>query len=131
MVLDLDRFKSVNDQFGHQTGDFLLQEVSKRFLSVLRKEDLLARIGGDEFCVLLMEIKDIEDARIIAEKLILSLKDPIMFGAEKMMVSPSIGIAIYPSMGHSAAELLKNADKAMYCKKRTNGNGFEFYNPAM
>lgn len=128
MLLDLDRFKIVNDQLGHQAGDFLLQEVSKRFLSVLRKEDLLARVGGDEFCVLLVEIKDIEDARVIAEKLILSLKDPIMFGAEKMIVSPSIGIAIYPLMGRSASELLKNADKAMYCKKRANGNGFEFYN---
>lgn len=128
MVVDLDRFKNINDQFGHQMGDFLLQEVSRRFQSVLRKEDLLARVGGDEFCVLLTEIKKIDDAKIIAEKLILSLKSPIVFNSHEMVISSSIGISVYPGMGETASELIKNADKAMYDVKNTSRNDFKFYN---
>jgi len=118
LFIDLDRFKTINDVLGHECGDLLLKEVTKRFQQTLREEDTLARLGGDEFGLLITQIDQQEQVELIAKKILQSLKDPFLLAAEKITVTPSIGIAVYPIAGQSVSTLMRSADKAMYQVKK-------------
>jgi diguanylate cyclase (GGDEF)-like protein/PAS domain S-box-containing protein len=128
LFVDLDRFKPVNDNYGHQAGDFLLCEVAKNLRSQLRDTDTLARIGGDEFVVLLPEIQTRQRARVIADKLFNHLKSlTIRFETASITVSSSVGGVVYPDDAVTAADLIKLADEAMYQVKTTSRNAVKFY----
>jgi diguanylate cyclase (GGDEF)-like protein len=119
LVMDLDRFKEVNDTFGHHTGDQLLQQLGQRLGSVLRASDTIARLGGDEFAVLL-PTASVEDARHIAERLLQVLEEPFSLGGLQLEIDASIGIALSPDHGLDAETLLRRADVAMYVAKRSS-----------
>jgi len=131
MFIDLDRFKLVNDTLGHVKGDELLQQVAVRLKGCLRKGDTLARQGGDEFTIMLPELRDRNDARVIADKFLECLDESFELDGNEMHVSASIGIAIYPSDGESVDELLRHADIAMYQVKARGKNGHSFYHDSM
>ena len=125
LILDLDDFKEINDTLGHQAGDNLLIEVGKRIKNVLREVDTVARIGGDEFSILLPHT-DEEQAIVISQKILSSLIDTIEIDGIDVSVSASIGVSIYPDHGSNVETLLRHADVAMYVAKR-NKIGFEVY----
>lgn len=125
LFLDLDRFKNINDSLGHAAGDSLLQQISKRFKSIIREEDLLARLGGDEFGILMSSLSNAEDAKMLATKLIDSLKNSFILEGEEIHITTSIGIAIYPVSGETASEIMHNADSAMYQAKHGGRNTFK------
>jgi diguanylate cyclase (GGDEF)-like protein/PAS domain S-box-containing protein len=131
MFLDLDRFKWVNDTLGHSIGDRLLQAVSQRLESCLRRGDTLARFGGDEFALILPNVNHDEDATIIADKILEELKEPFSIDDHDLYVTSSIGIAMYPEAGHTIEALIASADLAMYSVKDRGKNGYEFFDPAM
>jgi len=131
MFLDLDRFKLINDTLGHIVGDHLLQAVAMRLRHCLREGDTLARIGGDEFTLLLPEVESREDAEVIARKIIKSLKMPFKIDSHELFVSTSIGISHYPEDGETMESLIKHADIAMYSVKGSGKNGFQCYNDSM
>jgi diguanylate cyclase (GGDEF)-like protein/PAS domain S-box-containing protein len=131
MYLDMDRFKVINDSLGHLAGDRLLQVVASRLRSCLRGSDTLARVGGDEFNLLLPDIAGRDDAAMIARKILDQLKAPVVIDGYEVFVSFSIGIALYPEDGKSMNELVKNADMAMYHIKGRGKNGFEFFSDNM
>lgn len=131
MFLDLDRFKWVNDTLGHTTGDRLLQSVSQRLESCLRKGDTLARFGGDEFALILPSVNHKDDAAKIAEKVLEELREPFSIDEHELYVTSSIGIAMYPEAGHSIEALIASADLAMYAVKERGKNSYEFFNPTM
>jgi diguanylate cyclase (GGDEF)-like protein/PAS domain S-box-containing protein len=126
LLLDLDRFKEVNDVLGHHYGDQLLCAVSSRFRGLIRPDDLLARIGGDEFAVLLQPLHGIEQAIAVAERFGRSLAEPFSISGTPLYVESSIGIALYPDHGTSAVELLQRADAAMYGAKGAR-SGWQLY----
>lgn len=121
MFVDLDKFKSVNDTYGHRVGDELLQTIARRLSGCVRKSDTVARTGGDEFVVLLAEIAAREDAARIGAKLLEELSKPVILGGREIGISCSIGISLYPEDGRDGVSLLGNADLAMYHAKRTTG----------
>ncbi|MGZ5781344.1 MAG: diguanylate cyclase domain-containing protein, partial [Burkholderiaceae bacterium] len=129
MFIDLDKFKHINDTFGHEVGDKVLIEVANRLIKFTRKDDTVCRQGGDEFLYLLFEIKSETDAAIIAKKIIRTLNEPCPVktdnGDVNPNIMPSIGIAIYPKDGATPDVLIKNADKAMYQAKRDQ-TGYAF-----
>jgi diguanylate cyclase (GGDEF)-like protein/PAS domain S-box-containing protein len=127
MFLDLDRFKVVNDTLGHIIGDKLLQAVSHRLKKCLREGDTLARIGGDEFTLLLPEILDRSNSEYIAKKIISTLKNPFYIDKHELFVSTSIGIAHYPDDGLTMEALIKHADIAMYHVKDNGKDSYRFY----
>jgi diguanylate cyclase (GGDEF)-like protein/PAS domain S-box-containing protein len=131
MFIDLDRFKLVNDTLGHVKGDELLQQASVRLKDCLRRGDTLARQGGDEFTIVLPELRDREDARVIADKFLECLQKPFDLDGHQVHISASIGIAIYPVDGESIDELLRHADIAMYQVKALGKNGHSFYHASM
>ena len=131
LFLDLDRFKRVNDTLGHVVGDQLLQQVALRLKACLRSCDTLSRFGGDEFTVLLSELHDREDAARISHKLVECLSPPFRLAGFPLQISASVGIAVYPTDGDSAEELIGNADVAMYHVKVNGKNNHSFYSPAM
>lgn len=131
MFVDLDRFKLVNDTMGHVRGDELLQVVAGRLKDCLRRGDTLARIGGDEFTVVLPELRERLDAEIIAEKFLESFRQPFILDGSEVYISASIGIAVYPSDGETIDELLRHADIAMYHVKAQGKNGHSFYECTM
>ena len=131
MFIDLDRFKLVNDTMGHVTGDELLRQVAIRLKGCLRRGDTLARIGGDEFILLMTDLKDKQDAVEVAEKFLKSLQQPFYFGSNEAQISASIGIALYPDDGSSIDELIRHADLAMYHVKAQGKNGHGFYDASM
>ncbi|RBW50626.1 EAL domain-containing protein [Marinobacter sp. F3R11] len=131
MFLDLDRFKIINDTLGHAMGDRLLQAVTQRLESCLRKGDTLSRFGGDEFTLLLPSIRSPEDASQIARKLIKTLKTPFLLGEHEVFVGVSIGIAIYPDAGDSMDQLIQNADIAMYHVKAKGKDSYSFFSESM
>ncbi len=127
MFLDLDHFKEINDQLGHDAGDQLLSSVANRLESCIRKVDLIARLGGDEFAVVLDDVKNSDDARTVANKILSVLKEPHELGDASKKVGTSIGIAFYPDNGRDADGLIKAADEAMYVAKNEGRNDFRFY----
>ncbi|TFW17046.1 putative bifunctional diguanylate cyclase/phosphodiesterase [Duganella callida] len=131
MFVDLDRFKLVNDTLGHVKGDELLQQVAQRLKDCLRRGDTLARQGGDEFTIVLPELRDRQDAKAIAEKFLESLQRPFDLDGHEVHISASIGIAIYPGDGETIDELLRHADIAMYQVKALGKNGHSFYHDSM
>ncbi len=131
LFLDLDRFKFINDSLGHNIGDFLLKSAANRLVSCLRKDDVISRMGGDEFIVLLSEIDSEEDAVQISKKIITAMQKPFNINGLNLHVSTSIGIAIYPKDGRDEETLLKNADTAMYHAKEKGRNNYQLYNQSM
>ena len=130
LFVDLDRFKNINDTLGHDAGDFALREFSKRVRASLRASDTLARMGGDEFYVLIEELADGSYASTVAQKILHEASQPFFIHNQECHLSASIGIAIYPDDGVDARSLLKNADIAMYRAKADGKNTFHFYAPS-
>ena len=126
MFLDLDGFKKINDELGHERGDKLLIEVAERFSVTARKNDLVARLGGDEFAILIHEVPVMEELAILATRLIDSLSPTNMSASQERFVGVSIGIAVYPEDAENAAALLDSADQAMYLAKHGGKNRFRF-----
>ncbi|WP_342118969.1 putative bifunctional diguanylate cyclase/phosphodiesterase [Pseudoduganella sp. OTU4001] len=131
MFIDLDRFKLVNDTLGHVKGDELLQQAARRLKDCLRKGDTLARHSGDEFTIVLPELRDRADAKAIADKFQEALQLPFDLDGHVVHISASIGIAVYPTDGDSIEELLRHADIAMYQVKAQGKNGHSFYHASM
>lgn len=128
--IDLDGFKPVNDAFGHHVGDLLLREVALRLREQLRSQDTLARIGGDEF-VLLVRLNELDDAPRVAARQVSLLSKQFRVGEHDLQISASVGIALFPGNGLTAEELLMNADAAMYHAKGAGKNGYSFFDVSM
>lgn len=126
MFVDLDRFKPINDTHGHAVGDLVLKSAAQRLLAAVRVSDSIGRIGGDEFLVLLPRLADAESARIVAEKIVRALCEPIAVGELRLQLSCSIGIALYPRDGHDTTTLARHADQAMYRAKRGGRDRIRF-----
>jgi diguanylate cyclase (GGDEF)-like protein/PAS domain S-box-containing protein len=131
MFIDMDRFKTINDTLGHHVGDQLLIEVGRRLRDSVRESDIVSRLGGDEFIVVLTHIKDAMDAAPLADKILRSLRLPYFFEGKEMHSSPSIGIAVYPFDGEDGQTLMKNADTAMYHAKDHGRNNVQYFTPTM
>jgi diguanylate cyclase (GGDEF)-like protein len=123
-AIDLDHFKSINDNLGHQAGDSLLQQFSHRIQSLLRQTDTLARIGGDEFLLLLPDLATPDGAAKVARTILDALADPFTIEGNELVVTGSIGIAVAPRDGTDIPALHRSADAAMYVAKRRGRNGF-------
>lgn len=124
LFIDLDKFKPVNDNFGHQVGDCLLREVAQRIRSVVRANDIVGRLGGDEFLMIVESATDTLQANVIAEKIIRQITQPFQIEGQSVTVGVSIGIAHYPKDGNSADRIVQAADAAMYKAKQSGGNCF-------
>jgi diguanylate cyclase (GGDEF)-like protein/PAS domain S-box-containing protein len=131
MVFDLDNFKTVNDSLGHNYGDELLKHVAQIFQSQVRSEDTVSRQGGDEFTIVLAGMHQIEKIADIADGILQKLSQPINLSGHQVVISTSIGIAVYPNDADTYDELLRNADMAMYHAKEEGKNNFQFFMPAM
>ncbi|MCW8826519.1 MAG: EAL domain-containing protein [Gammaproteobacteria bacterium] len=131
LFLDLDDFKKVNDTMGHNMGDMLLIEASKRLRGAVRSGDTVGRLGGDEFIVLLGGLYDPVDAQPIAENLLNCLRNPFKLNERELTLTTSIGIAVYPNDGEDSSELLRNADSAMYHSKELGRNTYSYFTEAM
>jgi diguanylate cyclase (GGDEF)-like protein/PAS domain S-box-containing protein len=131
MFVDLDRFKTINDSLGHAVGDVLLKEVAQRLVKQLRIGDTICRIGGDEFVVVLPEIKRSADAAHVAQKVIEQLSQPVLVEERDLTVTPSIGIAVFPDDGRDAETLIRNSDAAMYHAKEMGRANYQFFTAEM
>jgi diguanylate cyclase (GGDEF)-like protein/PAS domain S-box-containing protein len=131
MFLDLDRFKYVNDTLGHSVGDELLKAIATRLRSSMREEDSIARMGGDEFTVLVSNLKNVDDGVSVAQKLLDTVAQPVRVEGHDLFITTSIGIALYPNDGDTSEMLLKNADHAMYRAKDAGRNSIRMFTPAM
>ena len=131
LFVDLDHFKTVNDSLGHQTGDRLLCEMARRLRATVRDEDVVARLNGDKFAIVLTQMQSRDNASAVADKLILAVCQSITLDNTPLTLSPSIGIAMYPDDGLDALELLRNADAAMYHAKDSGRANRQFYAPDM
>ncbi len=131
MLIDLDHFKEVNDTMGHDAGDFLLVDAAQRIQHCMRDSDTVARMGGDEFVVILPDIDDTASIERIAQAIIEKLAAPFLLGEEKAFISASIGITLYPNDAGSMETLLKNADQAMYVAKNLGRNRFSYFTPVL
>ncbi len=129
MLLDLDRFKDVNDELGHAVGDQLLQAVGNRLTTILRESDTVCRVGGDEFLLLLPEIARAKDAAAVAERVLEAIREPFALDAHELLITTSLGIAIYPDDGEDGDTLVRNADIAMYRAKEQGRDNYERYTP--
>ena len=127
MLLDLDYLKDINDTLGHSVGEKLLQAVGERLMSLLRKSDTVARIGGDEFMLVLPETARVEDAAKIASKILEAIRRPFAFDGHKMHITTSIGIAMYPDDGEDVDSLMRDADVAMYRAKAKGRDNYQRY----
>lgn len=128
LALDLDRFKQVNDTFGHHTGDELLQEVARRLTRCVRDSDTVARLGGDEFAIICTDLAQPRDAAVVARKVIRALEQPVVLSDRTITTYASIGISLYPQDAQNSADLLRAADIAMYQAKTAGDGDFCYYN---
>ncbi|MCU7843829.1 MAG: EAL domain-containing protein [Candidatus Thiodiazotropha sp. (ex Monitilora ramsayi)] len=131
LFLDLDDFKKINDSMSHEAGDKLLIQAAKRLQASVRAEDTVSRLGGDEFIVLLGNLSAVEDVYPIAEKLLSSFREAFLLDGRELILTASIGIAIYPNDGDNPADLLRNADMAMYYSKEQGRNTYNYFTEAM
>jgi diguanylate cyclase (GGDEF)-like protein/PAS domain S-box-containing protein len=131
MFVDLDRFKNINDSLGHASGDVLLKEVADRLVRQLRVGDTICRIGGDEFVIVLPEIKRSSDAAHVAQKIIETVSQPVPVEERDLQVTASIGISVFPEDGRDAETLIRNADAAMYHAKETGRANYQFFTDQM
>jgi diguanylate cyclase (GGDEF)-like protein len=131
MVVDLDRFKGVNDSLGHAAGDELLRQTALRMRASLRDEDTVARLGGDEFALLLPHVSGVDGAMAVARRLLAAFAEPIELADQPVVVSPSIGISLFPQDGDDAETIVAGADAAMYRAKELGRNTFEIFSPAL
>ncbi len=131
LFLDLDRFKHINDSLGHIVGDRLLQSVGRRLFTCVRSSDTVSRQGGDEFVVLLWEVKHAQDAAVAAEKILQALREPHLIDQHELHITGSIGIVTYPDDGTDAETLMKKADFAMYHAKETGRDSYQFFKSEM
>ncbi|KXI30816.1 bifunctional diguanylate cyclase/phosphodiesterase [Paraglaciecola hydrolytica] len=128
--MDLDGFKAVNDNHGHDVGDELLIAVSQRMKEALREGDTLARIGGDEFIAIIVDIDKFEDSELVLKRLLKAAQDPILLGETRLQVSASIGVTLYPQDGVNAEQLMRHADQAMYVAKQAGKNCYHLFDTA-
>lgn len=131
LFVDLDRFKRINDSLGHVVGDGLLQSVACRLFTCVRSSDTVSRQGGDEFVILLWEVRHAQDASVAADKILQTLRAPHSIGEHMVHVTASIGVVTYPDDGTDAETLLKNADFAMYHAKNCGRDNYQFFKPEM
>ncbi len=131
LFLDLDRFKIINDTLGHSIGDMLLQEIADRLKTCVREVDTVARLGGDEFTIILSCINSVEDAEMVADKVMKMMAQPFSVEENELFVTTSIGISIFPTDSDDSASLVKKADIAMYSAKAQGRNNYIFYDPKM
>ena len=131
LFIDLDRFKEINDSFGHPSGDLLLQTIAKRLSILMRREDTIARISGDEFVILIENVKQTQSLIQITKKILQEVSRPIILEEHEVTITASIGIAMGPANGHDATTLLKNADTALYRAKASGRDNFEFFSQEM
>ncbi|NHZ71430.1 MAG: EAL domain-containing protein [Proteobacteria bacterium] len=131
MFLDIDGFKDVNDRFGHAIGDELLRQISSRLVACLRETDTVARLGGDEFTVILEGGQRVEDAGQVATKILKTIGTPYQIGNREVVVTTSIGIAVYPLDGDTYQDLVKGADTAMYQSKAAGRNTYQYFTRAL
>ncbi len=130
MFLDIDHFKRINDSLGHDAGDQLLKVIASHIKAATRSHDLVARFGGDEFCVV-TSLNGPDEARHLAQRIMQRMKDPIDLGGRRMVMTTSIGVSIYPDDGLTAEELLKHADLALYQSKGSGRNSLHFFNSSL
>lgn len=128
VMLDLDHFKNINDTYGHDAGDALLKEVARRLLSCTRSEDTVSRAGGDEFTLLIQEVNTINDIQSVTQKILQSLRQPIVVADFRFSITCSIGVCIASYDSHDPTQLMKNADKALYSAKDSGRNRVHFFN---
>ncbi|MGB5965795.1 MAG: bacteriohemerythrin [Sulfurimonadaceae bacterium] len=131
LFIDLDHFKEVNDSLGHEMGDMLLIEAAQRILNKIRDSDTVSHLGGDEFTIIVTEIKDILSIDRIMQDIIKSLSTPFHLDTNQIYVSASIGITLYPADANNASELLKNADQAKHLAKKSGRSCFSYFTPSM
>lgn len=129
LFLDIDKFKQVNDHLGHAVGDMLLKGIAERLTRCLRKGDTIARVGGDEFVIVMPS--DVQEVTKVAEKVIETFSKPFTFSGHTLFATTSVGIALYPENGNTMETLMQNADAAMYFAKENGRNNFQFYTEAM
>ncbi|WDM58258.1 EAL domain-containing protein [Pseudomonas sp. NEEL19] len=130
MFLDIDHFKRINDSLGHHAGDELLKVIANHIKAATRSQDLVARFGGDEFCVV-TSLNSRDEARHLAQRIMQRMKDPIELCGRRMVMTTSIGVSIFPDDGSSAEELLKHADLALYQSKDNGRNSLNFFNDSL
>ncbi len=124
----MDKFKAVNDTYGHDAGDILLIEISRRLKGLLRKNDIICRIGGDEFIILLKDLKQKQNVSIVIEKIIKQITQPIKINEEiRVVVGTSVGCSFFPLDGGNFEELINKADKAMYKAKEGAESSYQLY----
>jgi len=131
LFMDLDGFKTINDSLGHSVGDSLLQAYARRLLSLVPAYNMVARIGGDEFVIVLEHLSSVDEVLSLADALLHKMQDPLLIDETPMHVTPSIGVALYPRDGTSVDELLKNADAAMYTAKESGRNTYRVFESYM
>jgi diguanylate cyclase (GGDEF)-like protein/PAS domain S-box-containing protein len=131
LVLDLDEFKTINDSLGHSVGDPVLKEVAERLKKWSREQDTVARVGGDEFLIVLTAVKEVADAAVAAKRLMDTITAEFVVQGHSLGISCSVGISIFPEHGRDGETLIKNADAAMYCAKESGRNNFRFFTDDM
>lgn len=131
LFMDLDNFKKINDSLGHETGDLLLKQAANRLRSRIRDGDTVGRLGGDEFIVLLGQLKDSDDATIIVRKLLAAFRTPFNLAGRELKMTVSVGVAVYPNDASDASQLLRHADMAMFHAKDNGRNTFAYFTPTM
>jgi diguanylate cyclase (GGDEF)-like protein len=131
LFIDLDRFKYVNDSFGHRAGDILLQTVGARLRSCVRETDTVCRHAGDEYLIVLSALREPTEAAVVAEKILAIFDEVFQLESHEVQISASVGISVYPDDGQTMEDLIRNADAAMYHSKKSGRNRFEFFTPEL
>jgi diguanylate cyclase (GGDEF)-like protein/PAS domain S-box-containing protein len=131
IFVDLDRFKRINDSLGHAVGDQLLQQVTTRLQGAVQEDDTVARMGGDEFVILLTDVEDVDYVVRVARRIIKVATEPMSLGEHELVVTCSLGISLYPDDGTDIDDLIQNADTAMYRAKEAGRNSYQLYSPSM
>jgi len=131
LFIDLDRFKYVNDSFGHRAGDILLQTVAARLRGCVRETDTVCRHAGDEYLIVLSALREPAEAALVAGKVLATFEDPFLLETQEIQISASVGISVYPDDGQTLEDLIRNADAAMYYSKKSGRNRYEFFTPEL